>query len=68
MKKQIIRAGLVVKEDSRAKNKADELEKWLRNKNVEVVRKEYLPPERLLSGRKKTKAALRSFLYFCAGR
>jgi len=56
LKKNTLRAGLVVKEDSKAKNKADELERWLRNKNIEVVRKEYLPPELLLSGRKKTKA------------
>lgn len=67
MKKNSIRAGLVVKEDSKAESKADELEKWLRKKNVEVVRKEYLPPERLLSGRKKIKAPSDLFCIFVLG-
>jgi NAD+ kinase len=67
LKKNRIRVGLVVKEDSKAKSKADELEKWLRNKNVDVVRKEYLPPERLISGSNKTKAPHDLFSIFVLG-
>jgi NAD+ kinase len=67
LKKNRIKVGLVVKEDSKAKSKADELEKWLRNKNVEVVRKEYLPPERLISGGNKTKAPPDLFSIFVLG-
>jgi len=67
LKKQRIRAGLVVKEDSRAKKKADELENWLQNKRVKVVRKEYLPPGLLLSGRRKTKAPSDLFCIFVLG-
>ena len=31
--------GLVVKSDAKAKRKADELEKWLRSKKIEIIRK-----------------------------
>lgn len=67
MKKQKIRVGLVVKEDSKAKSRAKELEKWLKNKGVEVVRKEYLPPDQFLSGRKQTKAPPGLFCIFVLG-
>jgi len=33
------RIGLVVKSDAKAKKKADELEKWLRSKKIEIIRK-----------------------------
>ena len=37
--------GLVVKSDAKAKRKADELEKWLRSKKIEVIRKKITAPE-----------------------
>jgi len=36
--------GLVVKSDAKAKRKADELEKWLRSKKIEVIRKKTTAP------------------------
>jgi NAD+ kinase len=36
--------GLVVKSDAKAKRKADELERWLRSKKIEVIRKKTTPP------------------------
>ncbi len=36
--------GIVVKADPEAGKKADELESWLRSKNVDVIRKESSPP------------------------
>ena len=38
------KVGLFVKKDKRACKKADEFEAWLKNENVEVVRKESSPP------------------------
>jgi len=38
------RIGLVVKEDHKARNKADEFERWLQSKDVEVVRRESILP------------------------
>jgi NAD+ kinase len=43
--------GIVVKEDIEAKRKADELEYWLRSKNIDAVKKEILPPRRGVSDR-----------------
>jgi NAD+ kinase len=43
--------GIVVKEDIEAKRKADELEHWLRSKNIDVVRKENMPPKSRVSDR-----------------
>jgi len=40
------KVGIVVKEDVEAKRKADELEHWLRSKNIDVISKENLPPKR----------------------
>ena len=39
------KVGLFVKKDKRAAKKADEFESWLKTKQIEVVRKESLPPE-----------------------
>jgi NAD+ kinase len=39
------KVGIVVKEDIEAKRKADELEHWLRSKNIDVVSRENLPPK-----------------------
>jgi NAD+ kinase len=38
------KVGLFVKKDIKAAKKADEFESWLKNKKIEVVRKESLPP------------------------
>ena len=38
------KVGLFVKKDKKAAKKADEFESWLKNKQIEVVRKESLPP------------------------
>ena len=43
------KAGLVVKPSKRAQAKADELEKWLEAKEVEVARKEPFQQNRTLS-------------------
>lgn len=40
--------GLFVKIDERASRKADEFEKWLRLRDIQVIRKESLPPSRKL--------------------
>ncbi len=39
------KVGLFVKKDTKAAKKADEFESWLKNKKIEVVRKESSPPE-----------------------
>jgi NAD+ kinase len=36
--------GLVIKSDAKAKRKADELEKWLRSKKIEIIRKKTTAP------------------------
>jgi NAD+ kinase len=36
--------GLVIKSDEKAKRKADELEKWLRSKKIEIIRKKTVEP------------------------
>jgi len=38
------KVGLFVKKDKKAVEKADEFESWLKNKKIEVARKESLPP------------------------
>jgi len=42
------RIGIVVKADTKAGEKADELENWLRSKGMDVVRKETSPPRKFL--------------------
>ncbi len=46
--------GIVVKEDAEATKKADELENWLRSKDIDVIRKENLPPRRRIADRDKS--------------
>jgi NAD+ kinase len=46
--------GIVVKEDAQATKKADELENWLRSKDIDVIRKENLPPRRRIADRDKS--------------
>jgi NAD+ kinase len=43
------KVGIVVKADAEAIKKADELESWLRSKNIEIVKKENLPPRHRIS-------------------
>ena len=38
------KVGIFVKKDKKAAQKADEFESWLKNKKIEVIRKESLPP------------------------
>jgi NAD+ kinase len=59
--------GIVVKEDTEAKRKADELEHWLRSKNIDVVSKENLPPRRRISDREKSFAPPDLFCVFVLG-
>ncbi|MDH3344405.1 MAG: NAD(+)/NADH kinase [Desulfobacteraceae bacterium] len=46
--------GIVVKADTKAIKKADELESWLRSKNIDTFRRENLPPKRRISDRDKS--------------
>jgi NAD+ kinase len=48
------KVGIVVKADAEATKKADELENWLRSKDIGVIRKENLPPRRRISDRDKS--------------
>ena len=59
--------GIVVKLDDRAIKKADELENWLRLKNVDVVRRENLPPRRRVSEKDKSYAPSDLFCIFVLG-
>jgi NAD+ kinase len=51
------RIGIVVKTDSEAEKKAATLETWLRNRQIDVVRKESLAPHRQLSGQPRGSTA-----------
>lgn len=53
--------GLVVKADTKANEKADELERWLQSKAVEVVRKKIVAPG--LKNSRKTKRSAPSDLF-----
>lgn len=48
------KVGIVVKADAEATKKADELENWLRSKDIDVIRKENLPPRRRIADRDKS--------------
>ena len=54
--------GIVVKADAEAIKKADELEHWMRSKNIDVIRKEDLPPKRRIADQ-DTSCAPRDLLY-----
>ncbi len=58
---------MFVKVDAKAAEKADELEKWLRSKGIEVVRKESVPPSRKFSGKSKSIAPSDLFCVFVLG-
>ncbi len=59
--------GLVVKADTKARKKADELEKWLRSKGVEVIRKKTSPPGLKNSRKDQSSAPSDLFSIFVLG-
>jgi NAD+ kinase len=61
------KVGIVVKEDIEAKRKADELEHWLRSRNIDIVSKENLPPKRRVSDKDKIVAPPDLFCVFVLG-
>ncbi|TES90325.1 MAG: NAD(+)/NADH kinase [Desulfobacteraceae bacterium] len=61
------KVGIVVKADAEAIKKADELESWLRSKNIEIVRKENLPPSRRIGDSDKSFAPSDLFCIFVLG-
>lgn len=61
------KVGIVVKEDAEAIKKADELESWLRSRDIEVVRKEDLRPSRRIADMDKSFAPSDLFCIFVLG-
>lgn len=61
------RVGIVVKEDAEAIKKAEELEDWLRSRDIEVVRKEDLRPSRRIADMDKSFAPSDLFCIFVLG-
>ena len=61
------KVGIVVKEDIEAKRKADELEHWLRSKNIAVISKENLPPKNRVADEDKFFAPQDLFCVFVLG-
>lgn len=61
------KVGIVVKKDTEAIKKADELESWLRSKDLEVVRKEDLRPQRRIADLDKSFAPPDLFCIFVLG-
>lgn len=61
------KVGLVAKIDPQAEKKADEFEKWLRSKGVDVVRKGSPPASRLLSSHCPRMAPAELFCIFVLG-
>jgi NAD+ kinase len=59
--------GIVVKADAEATQKADELENWLRSKDIDVVRKENLPPKRRIADKEKSFAPADLLYIFVLG-
>jgi len=59
--------GIVVKADAEATKKADELENWLRSKDIDVFRKENLPPKRRIADRDKSCAPADLLCIFVLG-
>jgi len=59
--------GIVVKPDPEAIKKADELESCLRSKDIEVVRKEHLPPRRRIAQEDKSFAPADLLYIFVLG-
>jgi len=61
------KVGIVVKEDIEAKRKADELEHWLRSRNIDVINKENLPPKNRVADSDKFFAPQDLFCVFVLG-
>ena len=61
------KVGIVVKEDAEAIKKAEELEGWLRSRDIEVVRKEALRPSRRIADMDKSFAPSDLFCIFVLG-
>lgn len=61
------KVGIVVKIDAEAIKKADELESWLRARDVEVVKKENLPPRRIIADIDESSAQSDLFCVFVLG-
>lgn len=61
------KVGIVVKEDAEAIKKAEELEDWLRSRDIEVVRKEDLRPSRRIADMDKSFAPSDLFCIFVLG-
>lgn len=59
--------GIVVKPDAEAVKTADELEHWLQSKNIDVVRKDNLPPSRKFADKDKSFAPSDLFCLFVLG-
>ena len=59
--------GIFVKPDAEAVKTADELEHWLRLKNIDVVRKDNLPPSRKFADKDKSSAPSDLFCLFVLG-
>ena len=59
--------GVFVKPDAEAVKTADELEHWLRLKNIDVVRKDNLPPSRKFVDKDKSSAPSDLFCLFVLG-
>ena len=61
------KVGIVIKEDTEAIRKADELESWLISRDIEVVRKEDLRPRRRIADMDKSFAPPDLFCIFVLG-
>ena len=61
------KVGIVVKSDAEATKKADELARWLRLKNIEIVRKENLPPRHRIADSDRSFAPSDLFCIFVLG-
>jgi len=63
----VTKVGIVVKSDAEATKKADELARWLRSKNIEIVRKENLPPRPRIANSDRSFAPADLFCIFVLG-
>ena len=61
------RIGLFIKADANANKKADELQDWLQEKGIDVVRKESRPPARKFTGKSKSVAPSDRYCIFVLG-
>jgi NAD kinase len=59
--------GIVVKADQEARKKAEELEKWLGSRNVDIIKKESSPPNRGKSEIEGSRAPVDLYCVFVLG-